>query len=399
MTPERLSKLANIRWLRSRSHARLRGSALRVSYRYRLTGLGASMLVLIFIIGYGAVTSGTNLVYYLFALLIAGFLTHGIVSPRNLDKLEVERHLPRKFVAGCDLPITFLLKNQRRWWKACNLLLEDRARTKNGVEVVGRAVCSSVNPRQSTVVCYPAQSTPFRQRGIIEFREVAIRSLFPFGFIERAVFFSIPGELLVLPPIYRVAAPLETLLAESGEISRPKRGQSGDLYGLREYVAGEPAKRIHWRTSARARRIMVTEFEREEHRNIVLALPTRIFLTHADPVEDVSNHFEFAIILTASVAAYLVSNNFNVGLVTHHGEITPAGGENQIERIQRALAVVDLNSDKGSRSFGTSAREQDVIYIRYSAIGDMPEGLRVVAELDAREWQLVGNELRQRTSE
>ncbi|MCX7626291.1 MAG: DUF58 domain-containing protein [Candidatus Sumerlaeaceae bacterium] len=393
MTPSWISRAAHLLQFKPRSHSPWRVTQTTASYRYRLTGLGVSMLVLIVIIGYGAVTSGTNLVYYLFAMLIAGFLTHGIVSPRNLDKLEVERRLPRKFVAGSDLPITFVIKNKRRWWKAYNLLLEDRAKTKTGTEIVGRVVCSTLFPRETATLSYAAQSAPFRQRGIIEFREIVIRSLFPFGFIERAIFFPVPGELLVLPPIYRVATPIEALLAETGEISQPKRGQSGDLYGLREYVPGEPAKRIHWRTSARARRIMVTEFEREEHRKIFLALPTTMASSAMQPPGEAHRSFEFAVVLTASLAAHFITHNFDVGLVTNHGEIAPAGGEAQIDRIQRALALVELKSDDRSNSFAPSADKHDVVYIRYSSANDIPEGMRIVAQIDVREWQLTANVL------
>lgn len=358
--------------------------------RYRLTAVGGAMLALMAVVGYGAINSGTNLVYYLFSLLVAAYLTHGIVSPRNLDRLHVRRRLPRKYVAGSELPITLELTNGRRWLPAQSLIIEDYARRAHESGEAGSTICSRLAPRSTATIAYCSASPLFQQRGIVEFREIVIRSLFPFGFIERSLHIPAPAELLVLPTIYPIREPLSEFFEELDGISRPKKGMSGDLYGLREYVAGEPAKRIHWRTSARARRIMVTEFEREEHPSLLLYLPTH--LPH--PTADDYQIFEVAVVLTASLAAYFLQHHFEVGLLTHDGVIAPASGDAQIERIQRALALVQLRTESQHAGLASEVAGADAIMLRYNSATRGPNGLHLIKEINVWDWRLIGNEWR-----
>lgn len=51
-----------------------------------------------------------------------------------------------------------------------------------------------------------------------------------------------------------------------------RRGQTGELHALREYVAGDDVRRIHWSATARMRRPIVSELEWERHQQVVLLL-------------------------------------------------------------------------------------------------------------------------------
>jgi uncharacterized protein (DUF58 family) len=51
-----------------------------------------------------------------------------------------------------------------------------------------------------------------------------------------------------------------------------RAGHGTDLYGVREYRAGDPLRRIHWRTSARRGELVVREFEPPGLRVLALLL-------------------------------------------------------------------------------------------------------------------------------
>ena len=52
--------------------------------------------------------------------------------------------------------------------------------------------------------------------------------------------------------------------------ARQRRGQSSELYALREYLPGDPMGRIHWRASARRGRPVTRETIWEQHQQVVV---------------------------------------------------------------------------------------------------------------------------------
>ncbi len=347
------------------------------------------MLLLILVVGYGAINSGTNLVYYLFSFLASAFLAHGIVSPRNLDHLQVRRRLPRRVVAGSCEQIFIEIENRRRWWGAHSLLAEDYASRQGSPQVVGSCPVLHVPARGNKVSAYPTLHPLFKRRGVVTFHEVVVRSRFPFGFIERSLHVPAPADVLVLPPIFQISEPLFTLLGLDGDLAAVRRGGSGDLYGLREYVQGEPAKRIHWRTTARAQKLMVTEFEHEERQRVILYLPT----TARHVSDELLNDFEHAVIVAASFSAYLIKTGYDVGLLTDSSFVEPAGGEQHVERLLRALALVEIGTESSRLPTMPHIRDCRVFVLTYSNDeGHLPSDL-VAAKVDARDWQIRGTDL------
>src|SRR5690606_28202473 len=112
------------------------------------------------------------------------------------------------------------------------------------------------------------------------------------------------------------------------------RGSGTDLYGLRQYVEGEPARNVHWRTSARAQKLMIAEYTREERRQTVL------ILDNAAPPEDhphLFDAFENAVTLAASMSKSLMDGGFEVGLITQERRIEPGQGNARLTEILRVL--------------------------------------------------------------
>lgn len=68
------------------------------------------------------------------------------------------------------------------------------------------------------------------------------------------------GEVLVRPRFTPLAAlPGEPGPEGAGVLAGRRRG--GELVGTREYLPGDPTRRIHWRSSRRHRRLIVKEFD------------------------------------------------------------------------------------------------------------------------------------------
>jgi uncharacterized protein (DUF58 family) len=139
-----------------------------------------------------------------------------------------------------------------------------------------------------------------------------------------------------------VVAP-RTLTIDMPELGRGRLGRAllessrrlgpGDFHGLRDYVAGDEPRSIHWRASARTDDLMVKEFTVEG-----LHRCTIVF----DPAPGVhANHANFEHGVTA--AASLVSSAMRAGLTTRF--VTAGGidlrGPEVVHTTQRVLARIE----------------------------------------------------------
>ena len=68
---------------------------------------------------------------------------------------------------------------------------------------------------------------------------------------------------------------LERTIMLPGEIRSRLAGASGDFYGLREAAPDEPPRRINWRATARAGRLLANEYQLERTGDLVIVLDVR----------------------------------------------------------------------------------------------------------------------------
>jgi len=155
--------------------------------------------------------------------------------------------------------------------------------------------------------------------------------------------------------------------------------------GVREYVHGDPLKRIHWPTSMRRDQLMVKEFEQDPQAEVWLFLDTHKSVHASKPVDDedippVDDLFllrrkkvklppstlEYSISITASLAHYFIGQRRSVGLVTateNAYKVIPAErSERQEGKILESLAFIQAESSVVLPSLVTAQ------------IGQLPQG-------------------------
>jgi uncharacterized protein (DUF58 family) len=97
-------------------------------------------------------------------------------------------------------------------------------------------------------------------RGAIRAQAWVLESSDPLGFF-RFRRRGADGEIaLVLPRFTSFAARPQARELEAS-VSAPRSGSGMELFGVREYRAGDPLRRIHWRSSARIGELVVREYE------------------------------------------------------------------------------------------------------------------------------------------
>ena len=206
-------------------------------------------------------------------------------------------------------------------------------------------------------------------RGGFSLGPTRITSGDPFGIFRVTRVFPAKKTLVVLPMQFR----MEQFVSPPGLLpgGRAIRRKSIDITphaaGVREYVPGDPMKRIHWPTSIRRSQLMVKEFEQDPqaevwffldtHRNAHTAKPYEE--AGAPPIDDLlllrrhkmklpPSTIEYSVTITASLAHYFLEQRRSVGLVTaseREYKVIPAErSARQEAKILEALAFIQAES-------------------------------------------------------
>ena len=191
----------------------------------------------------------------------------------------------------------------------------------------------------------------------------------PFGIFRTTMILRSSDSLVVLPMLVNVSAFLSPpgMLPGGQVIRRKSQDVTPHASGVREYVPGDPLKRIHWPTSIRRNSLMVKEFEQDPQSEVWLFLDTYRSAhisksdepTEVPPTDDLlllkrrkvklpPSTLEYSISAVASLAHYFLAGRRSVGLVTASGrmyKIIPAErSERQEAKILEALAFINAES-------------------------------------------------------
>ncbi len=137
------------------------------------------------------------------------------------------------------------------------------------------------------------------KRGPLRFAGATLASRDPIGLFRGFVRVPLPQTVLILPKRYRlpaIALPGTHKYHQGGVAFAASVGESEEFVSLRDYRPGDPLRHVHWRSSARAGRLVVKEFEDEFFVRHALILDT---FGSADMAET----FEEAVSLAASLAS------------------------------------------------------------------------------------------------
>jgi uncharacterized protein (DUF58 family) len=204
--------------------------------------------------------------------------------------------------------------------------------------------------------------TLLTQRGAFPLGPTEISSGDPFGVFRIRRVFPAGQTLIVLPmtvPILSLPIP-PGILPGGKTIRRRTNDVTPHAAGVREYVPGDPMKRIHWRSTAHRGRFMVKEFEQDPQAEIWLFLDAQrsvqsVSLEPAEIHEEAvwwlrrpkvtlpRDSFEYAVSATASLARYFLAARRSVGLASASNRLTiltAERGERQIGKILETLAFL-----------------------------------------------------------
>ncbi len=307
--------------------ARLR-RRLRPPRGLKITSVGRVYLVLTVGIGVAALNTGNNLLYLLLGFLLSVIVMSGVLSERALRGVKVRRILPDGAYAL--EPFALRYEVSVAAGRAVALKITEREPPLEGhawVPVVGA---------KTPVVARADLVAP--RRGPLRLRTLEIATTYPLGFFEKSMPVDQDDLLLVYPRRgFVCAVPPTDPRAQAGDAGNPRHRQgTGDLLGLRELEPGEDARRVHWKKSAAAGKLLTVEREREDRRQYTL----RVDATLEGPA------LEQACEETAALLRELLGDGSEVGLVAGRHQLRPAPGTAQERRVLAALAWLGFETDQ-----------------------------------------------------
>ena len=198
--------------------------------------------------------------------------------------------------------------------------------------------------------------TPLR-RGHVRFTGLTIARPDPLGLVQALKTIRLPQALLVLPkryPMPEIRLGGRRKYQPGGVALASSVGESDEFVALRDYRAGDPMRRIHWKSWARVGRPVVREYQDE------------FFVRHAlvlDTFTEREGHlvFEDAVSVAASIAVSVETQESLLDLMFVGPEaycFTAGRGVGHTDRLLEVLACVGPCRDKPFRALHRAVMER-----------------------------------------
>jgi uncharacterized protein (DUF58 family) len=178
----------------------------------------------------------------------------------------------------------------------------------------------------------------FRRRGSYRIKGFRLSTCFPFGLFRKSRIIECNRDIIVYPPKRLIDTSRVEGKTLCDKALRAIKGRGASLYNIREYIPGEDSRAIHWKSSAKASRLLSKEFEKEEGKRVMIVF-NNLKSSHSDSQFD--DLFERAVEFTASIVSSLIVSGYSVGIQTYQGKIPCKEGDESLYRIMNLLAVIE----------------------------------------------------------
>jgi uncharacterized protein (DUF58 family) len=320
------------------------------------------LLVLMIILLIGWATTGVMIYIRLFFLISMLLLSSYLWNKTALNGIQINRRSRSlRTSVGKVFDERFDILNTSKW--ACMWLEID-----NLSEIPhksGSRLLTGIGGMQQR--SYTAR-TWITKRGAYPLGPTLLISGDLFGLFVCSRIERLKNTLIVLPMVVEIPYfPIpEGILPGGKEIHQKTLDVTPHATGVREYIPGDPMKRVHWPSTAKRERFMVKVYEQDPQAEVWFFLDSQydiqvsrsgdeseageedLIISRRAQIKLPEDTYEYAISVTASLAKYFLQQKRAVGLVSSGSKFTviPAErGERQIGKILETLAFLKADGD------------------------------------------------------
>jgi uncharacterized protein (DUF58 family) len=201
-------------------------------------------------------------------------------------------------------------------------------------------------PRTTTTLRYGVRCS--KRRGRYEIGPIRISLSDPFGLFDQIRQVSVLDDFLVYPatvPCIHLVLAGESPRQIARSLSSRYTGDSPAFHGTREYRTGDEPRKIHWASSARRRKLVVVEHDREVANHLALFLDLDQKLRAGLGARSL---LEYSVKLAASLTREAVGRRALVELICNDQPqtlIRSGCGRRQLLRILATLVEIKQNGE------------------------------------------------------
>ncbi len=234
------------------------------------TPAGIVLIILSLGIGSAAYNTSSNILFITLSLLLSSLLLSGILSWINFKSTQWRLNLETHFRAGEITPIKIELENKKKLIPTYSLFFKLSADSSNVIKQL--YLKERLDPGKNISLQW--LYTPLK-RGIETISIRGLESQYPFGFLRKIIGEEIHKDVSVWPARIQYSfKPQSGRRSGKDGTTVLKPGAGSELINLREYKAGDPMRRVHWKASARIKKLMVRELSEENNDAYLIFIET-----------------------------------------------------------------------------------------------------------------------------
>ena len=253
----------------------------RVQHRVAVSGV--LFLAAMLVTGAGAFLSGNNLLFLIFAAMLALLLLSSFLSRLVLAGLELELLLPEHVCARTPAEARVRLRNLKRFTPSFSIELSG--------ETLPEPVYFPLIPGHGTQET--AVELVFPQRGRHSENIFFLSTGFPFGFVRRSSPVDLYRPTTVYPALVGDPATEALLDTIADDTEGHLRGAGREFYRIRAYVPSDEARHVDWKSTARTGIVQTREFARDELPPVEICLRCPDHPGRGSPIRDAGGTMRF----------------------------------------------------------------------------------------------------------
>lgn len=388
-------------------------------FRIHSTRDGLFFVLAMVVVLVAAVNSGTNLVYLVAALMGGIYIVSFFLSVFSLKGLSLSVHLDREAAEDEEFTWNVTVHNAGPFQRQ---FVEVRPRLQRTPEVTGTEprrvptvtefVRAGIRLWDQILHGEPRDGEPGRLlridqgqsvpvtlrtrlpgRGEYRLKQVDLHVTFPLRMLQASWTYWPQGRVIVVPTLLRpfyAAATAAEIEVQTESMVDSHRGEGLDYHGLREYLPGDPPKRIHWKVSARTQHLMVREHQQNRSARYYLFLDLDVRKRDG---EGPDSNLEHCVRLAATLCRELVTANCHSQVLLLADEFAPSPAiftASELSVLMRYLGSVPYTR-RGSLG-GMLARNMSILspdsYVIFVAPGASDDEYGAMAGLMGRGYRV-----------